>query len=109
MPSTAVINASASGVNHVITAANVPAGMCVRVLAWTLSFSAAVNANWQSSGGTVMTGLYYGGTDTVVNSPDLGLDTNRGQCQTQKGEGLDLNLSGAVAVGGHVVYEFVGQ
>jgi hypothetical protein len=113
MPTTAVINASASGANVLVAASAVPTGFAVRVLAWQLSLSGAVNAKFQSSGGTDLPGLVYGplasGAPQSVNSPPLGLDANRGQFQTLKNEGLTLNLSAAVAVGGYVIYEFVSQ
>jgi hypothetical protein len=111
MPS-AVIAASSSGDNVVVAGV---AGYAVRVLSYTLSFSAAVNAKWMSDtgGGAVAlsgSGLHYGvGTSpapVVVPAPG---PNARGLFQTAAGKALNLNLSGAVPVGGQVLYELAAQ
>jgi hypothetical protein len=109
MPTTVIVNVGSGGANHIVAASSVPTGFCVRVLAWQLSFGSATNAKWQSSGGTDLTGTVQATTNTQVNSPSLGAEANRGQFQTLKNEGLDLNLSSGVSTTGYVVYEFVGQ
>jgi hypothetical protein len=104
MPSTTIIATSA-------TTTLVPgkAGYAVRVLAWSLSFSGAVNCKFQSHvTPTDLTGLFYGGANVQAVSPSLGSDVNRGHFQSLIGEALDINLSAAVAVGGYVIWEYCG-
>jgi hypothetical protein len=105
----AVINVSSSGDNVLIAAASVPAGSCVRVLAWQLVANGAVSATWKSGGGGVLWGpVQIGGYGQGANSPSV-LPGERGQFRTVKGEGLTLNLSGPVTVTGGVVYEWQAQ
>jgi hypothetical protein len=100
---------SSAGDNPIIAAAAVPAGMCVRVLAWQLTGAGAVNAQWKSSGGTLLWGLLQiGSAGGGANSPEV-VPGERGQFSTPKNEGLTLNLSGAVSVTGGVVYEWQGR
>lgn len=104
---TAAIAASSSGDNTVVSAVS---GKRIRVTGGVLSFSASVNAKWKSGASTDLTGLYYGAANTVVTfdyGPE-GWGGMRGHFETAAGENLVLNLSGATAVGGHVVYEIVG-
>src|SRR5215471_1579119 len=106
----APITASASGDNTVVTAV---AGYAIRVIGYCLTFSAAVNARWMSDvggGAVALSGLLYGvGTGPpAVSASDVGVN-GRGWFQTAAGKALNLNLSGAVAVGGHVLYELVSQ
>lgn len=106
MPS-APITASAGGDNTVVAAV---AGYSIRVLAFVLTFSAAVNAKFKSGASTDLTGLLYGiGTGPPPITAEVPGEVARGLFQTQKGEALVLNLSGAVAVGGFVVYETASQ
>lgn len=104
MPSTA-INTSSSGDNTIVAAV---AGYGIRVIAFVLTYGGTVNLTWKSSGGTVLGGPYLGvgvgSTPPPVIADDLSTQT-RGHYTTLKGEGLVLNLSAAVAVGGHVVWE----
>jgi hypothetical protein len=106
------ISASASGDNSVI--AGQP-GYAIRVIAYVLTFSGAVNAKWMSDiGGSAvaLSGLLYGplasGAPTSIVAPaaDFGA---RGWFQTAVGKALNLNLSAAVPVGRHILYEVVGQ
>lgn len=96
-PKFAPIAESSSGANEVIAAVTAKK---IRVLSFNLMASAAVNAKWQSAA-TDLTGLSYfsaaGGGISVPFNP-LGL------FETLAGEALNLNLSGAVAVGGSLVY-----
>jgi hypothetical protein len=104
----AVIAASASGDNTVVAAV---AGFAIRVIGYNLSFSGTVNAKWMSDTGgsaVALSGLIYGIADTQNALGDVGLNA-RGWFQTAAGKALNLNLSGAVAVGGHVLYELVAQ
>ncbi len=103
----AVITASSNGDNTVITGT---AGMSIRVLAFTLTWSAAVNAKWKSGAGTDLTGLMYGiGTGPsplVALGPDF---AGRGLFQTASGDNLVLNLSAGTPVGGFLTYELAAQ
>lgn len=73
----------------------------IRVLSYQLSYSGTVNAKWQSHvTPTDLSGLLYGVAGSIVNSGFSPL----GHFETIAGEALDLNLSGSVAVGGHLTY-----
>lgn len=105
---TAPIAASSSGDNSIVSGV---AGFAIRVIGYVLSFSGTVNAKWMSDtggGAVALSGLLYGVADTQVVAPATD-QTARGWFQTASGKALNLNLSGAVAVGGHVVYELVSQ
>lgn len=105
MPITVAIAASSSGANAIVAGET---GFKYRVLAFVLSFGGTVNAKWQS-GSTDLTGLFYGVAGVVAGSPTLPQPKTQpvptGQFTTAPDEALNLNLSGAVAVGGYVVYE----
>jgi hypothetical protein len=104
--STAPITASANGDNVVVAA--VP-GRRIRVLTFVLSFSAAVNAKFlDGAGGSALSGLYYGLGATAPGFSSDGTTDHRGIFTTSVGNALVLNLSGAIPVGGHVIYELVG-
>lgn len=97
-PKFAVITASASGVTQVVAAVG---GKKIRVLSWTLVCSGAVNVKWQSAvTPTDLTGLHYfaanGGASPAFDP--------FGHFQTLTGEALNINLSGATAVGGSLQY-----
>lgn len=103
---TVAIAASASGANEIVAAV---AGYQYRVIAFVLSFGGTVNAKWQSAS-TDKTGLFYGAANTVVESPALPATSPSrppAQFECAAGDALNLNLSGAVAVGGYVVYDRV--
>ena len=108
MPQTLALAASASGATTVIPAR---AGYAVRVYAGVVSLSGAVNVKFQSHNApTDLTGLYYGAAaGATVTFAGLGSEQRRGHFQTLAGEALDINLSGATAVGGHLVWEYVGS
>jgi hypothetical protein len=98
VPNLALISAGTSGNNTIVAAV---ASKKIRVLALTLSFSAAVNAKFQSgAGGTDKTGLFYGTTNTQIVLPY----NKFGWFETAAGALLNLNLSGAVPVGGCLTY-----
>lgn len=103
---TAAITSSASGDNTVVAAVTAKR---IKVVGGVLSFSGSVNARWKSGSSTDLSGLYYGATGTVVPLAALPALPGGvpGHVTTSTGEALVLNLSGAVAVGGHVVYEEV--
>lgn len=98
-PKFATISTSSSGATTVVAAVT---GKRIRVLAWDLKVNAAVNFKWQSHvTPTDLTGLYYnsGQGDGVARAFNP-----VGYFQTVSGEALDINLSGAVAVGGVLTY-----
>ena len=102
----ATITASASG-NTVIIAA-VP-GKKMRILDYLITTNGAVNVTWKSSGGSSISGILYLGANavaTAVGGYQLagGLF---GLFETLPDEGLTINLSGSVAVGGHITYSEV--
>lgn len=98
-PKFAAIAASASGNNTLIAAVT---SKKIRVLAYNLIGNGAVNAKFQSgASGTDLTGLKYiaaaGGGICAPFNPV-------GWFESASGVLLNLNLSGAVAVGGEIVY-----
>jgi len=88
------IQASSSGVNQIIAG---QAGYKIRILNYVIVASGAVNVKWQS-GSTDVTGLLYLAANGGVSAPYA----NDGHFATANGDDLNLNLSGATAVGGHV-------
>lgn len=93
----AAIVASSSGDNVLVAAVS---GAKIRVLAMEISASGAVNGKLQSNT-TDLTGLhYFAAAGDVWLLPYI----PGGWCETVAGEKLDLNLSGAVAVGGSLIY-----
>lgn len=95
-PKFAVISASSSGDNTIVAA--VP-GKKIRVLSYAFVSSGTVNAKWQSEA-TDISGLMYFIANTGISS---GYNP-KGHFQTVSGKALELNLSGAQAVGGHLNY-----
>lgn len=98
-PKYAVITASSSGATTIVAAVT---SKKIRVLAWDVKVNAAVNFKWQSHvTPTDKTGLYYnaGQGDGVARAFNP-----VGYFETISGEALDINLSGAVAVGGCLTY-----
>lgn len=98
-PKFAAITASASGATTLVAAV---ASKKIRVLSYVITANGAVNTKFVSHTTTATaTGLTYiaaaGGGASVAYSPV-------GHFETEAGEALDINLSGAVAVGGHVTY-----
>lgn len=102
----AAIAAGSSGNNEIVAAV---AGKRIRVVGYVLSFSGSVNAKWRSAS-TDLSGLLYGAANTVVSAAPMPKGERGGQAghmETATGEALNLNLSAATAVGGHVAYEEV--
>lgn len=96
----AKIAASSSGVNQVVGAVTSPSKK-IRVLSYTLTSSGTVNAKFQShTTPTDLTGLHYMIAATCIAAPY----NPHGHFETASGEALDINLSGAVAVGGYLTY-----
>jgi hypothetical protein len=101
-PKFAKIVASSSGVTEVIALVS---GKKIRVLSLSLTANAAVNVKFQShTTPTDLTGLYYLGDKGGFVLPYNPL----GHFESLSGQALDINLSGAVAVGGQLVYVEVG-
>jgi hypothetical protein len=98
-PKFAKISVSSSGANTIVAAVT---SKKIRVLAWDIVANAAVNFKWQSHGTpTDLTGLYYmAGQGNGVARAFCPV----GYFETLVGEALDINLSGAVAVGGVLTY-----
>jgi len=97
-PKFVTIVASSSGVTNVLAAV---AGKRLRVLRLSLVANGAVNVKFQSHvTPTDLTGLYYLAANGGWVEPFCPV----GIFQTVSGEALDINLSGAVAVGGCLTY-----
>lgn len=97
-PKFVTVVASASGVTNVLA---LVAAKKLRVLALQLTANAAVNVKWQSHvTPTDITGLAY----LAANGGYVLPFNPVGWFQTIAGEALDINLSGAVAVGGSLTY-----
>ncbi len=96
----AVIAASSSGDNTLVAGVALKK---IRVLVYMLSVSAAVNAKFQSSTAGDLTGLFY----FAANSGATAGFSPNGHFETVAGEDLQLNLSGSIPVGGHLVYQEV--
>ena len=95
------ISAASNGANSIVAAVS---GKKYRVVAWNFMSNGTVNAKWQD-GSTDKTGLYYLVANTGISVPNPG--TRIGWFETSDNTALNLNLSGAVAVGGAIVYEEV--
>lgn len=97
-PKFAKISTSSSGASEVVAAV---ASKKIRVTQIVLMANAAVNVKFQSDGSpTDLTGLLYLAANTGF-AP--GYDPT-GHFETLSGEALDINLSGAIAVGGWLKY-----
>lgn len=97
-PKFATIVASASGATTIVAAVT---SKKIRVIAMQLVANAAVNVKWQSHvTPTDKTGLAY----LAANGGYVLPYNPVGWFETIAGEALDINLSGAVAVGGSLTY-----
>ena len=97
-PQYAAIGASSAGATTVVAGV---AGKRVYILRWSLSANGAVNINWQSHTTTgTATGLHY----LTQFASCGGAYCPLGIFATAVGEGLDINLSAAVAVGGELTF-----
>lgn len=97
-PKFATIVASSSGATTIVAAVT---SKKIRVIALQLVANAAVNVKWQSHvTPTDKTGLAY----LAANGGYVLPKNEYGWFETVAGEALDINLSGAVAVGGSLVY-----
>lgn len=95
----AKITAGAAGDTEVVPAV---AGRKIAVMGYVLMSTGDVNAKW-NDGVDDLTGLLYpttrGGAVAPI-APD-----HKFWFETAEGRPLNLNLSGSVAVGGHVLYQ----
>lgn len=97
----AAISASDSGDNTIVAASS---GKAFRVLAYVLVADDAVAVKWKDGASTDTSGdmsLAANGGVAAPYNPD-------GHVATSVGNALVLNLSGAVAVNGHLTYEELG-
>ena len=96
-PKFATIACSSSGDNTIVYAVT---SKKIRVLAYVITASAAVNAKWKSLSTGDKSGLLYMAANGGAAPPFC----PTGHFETAAGEALALNLSSAVAVGGHLTY-----
>lgn len=97
-PLFAKISASSSGAQQAVAAVT---SKKIRVLGYSLVAAGAVNVKFQSHvSPTDLTGLMDFAGNGGISVPFSPV----GHFETVAGEALDINLSGAVAVGGHLVY-----
>jgi hypothetical protein len=96
----AAINASTSGDNTIVAA--VP-GKQILVLLYKIVCSDAVTVTWESGGGTVLDGP----CTFAASGGESSSFCEHGHFRSSKGESLVLNLSGAVQVGGHLLYGLI--
>lgn len=98
VPKYALISCASSGANTIVAAVTAKK---IRVLAYNLIANGTVSAKFQSgAGGTNITGLKY----LVVNSGICAPFNPVGWFETASATLLSLDLSGAIAVGGELVY-----
>lgn len=98
----ATVAASQSGDNTIIAAVT---GKKIRVLGYMLVGAGAVDVFFQSgAAGDVISGtMAIAAAGGTIAAPPSGL----GYFETDKSELLNLNLSGAIAVSGHLTYQLV--
>jgi len=95
----AAVAASASGANEIVAAT---ALRKIKVLSYTLVASGAVSVKFQSGSIDITGAMAFaanGGTASPIGNPYSGW-----LMETAVGEALNLNLSGAVGVNGHISY-----
>lgn len=99
-----VVDASSSGDNTLLAATST---QTIRVLEYHLVAGGSVTATFKS-GSNAITGPMPMINGVPNDCPGLALPVNR-PClfECAKGQNLVLNLSGATAVGGHLVYEAI--
>lgn len=96
-PKFAPINAASSGDNTIVAAV---AGKKIRVLAYTAIANGAVNARWQSGDA----GSYLSGALPLAAQAGAAPAFGGGLLETASGELLNLELSAAIQVSGHLTY-----
>lgn len=98
-PTFAVISASASGDNQIVAAV---AGKKIRVLQWSFASNGTVSAKWRS-GTTDLTGS----RPLIQYAMASGSFSPVGRFETAVNQALNLNLTGAIGVGGELAYVLV--
>lgn len=103
MPSTAV-NANASSLNVVVAAPGPTQKIGVKN--YVLVAAGAVNATWQSGGNALSGAMTFAaaGGSLVASTGGTRIDPEY-LFVTNPGEALQLNLSAAVGVNGHLAYD----
>ena len=96
-PKFAAISASLSGDNPIVAAV---AGKRIRVLKYTIVTSGAVLTRFRTSSGADLTGAM----SLAANSGVGGAFCPVGLFETEVGDALNLSLSSAVGVAGHLTY-----
>lgn len=94
----AAVAVASSGDNTIVAAVS---GKKIRVISYMLNAAAAVDAKWKSGASTDKTGLLY---MAAAGYGAIGDYNPSGWFETAVGQALVLNLSAAVAVGGHISY-----
>jgi hypothetical protein len=105
MIKTAVISASASGNTEVVAAV---AGKRIRVLQYRLVCGGDVTVKFRSASTDITGGMPFATNGGI--SAGAPVQTPAGllfEFQTAPGEALNINLSAAIAVGGHLTYQEV--
>lgn len=103
----AVVNATASGSNEILPSIG---GRSYRVLSYTIIAATAVVVTWKS-GSTAISGpmaLTDNGGAAVPNTGSGVGGVQMGVFETARGAALNLDLSAAVVVGGHLTYQIIG-
>jgi hypothetical protein len=95
-PKRAIIAAASSGDNTILAAV---AGKRFRVTSYVLVAAGAVSAKWRSA-----TNDMSGAMALAANGGVSADDAAAGVLETNPGEALVINLSGAVATAGHLTY-----
>jgi hypothetical protein len=96
----AVINTNVFGVTHLVTATG---GQFIKVLSFHIVCAGAVSVSFQSSGGTVLSGPMAFSANGGMAPPYAPI----GHFETVTGEGLDINLSATIQVGGCLKYVLI--
>lgn len=96
-PKFAIISASTSGDNTVVSAVS---GKKIRVLHYSLVCAAAVTLTWKSGTATNISGGMAFGANNGISTPY----SPQGLFETASGQALVLSLSTDASVGGHLTY-----
>lgn len=99
-PLRTAINASLSGDNVIVAGVS---GLRIVALQYVIVVAGAVTVSWEASGGAV-----HGGPMAFAANGGAAPPFNPlGHFATPRGEGLVLNLTAGVQVGGHLTYALV--
>lgn len=99
------INLSALGDTTVVPAI---AGYRVRVLGYVIAAAGAVSVQFKSGANVISGPMAMVAGSNITTHPSAGTEQSElGVVQTNPDEAFVINLSAAVAVGGHVNYKYV--